>query len=50
MHQIVGLYQAVGGRREETGAQVVNYLGGAMGLGSNLGAKADERLAQPGLH
>ena len=50
-HEIlVGPHQAVGLHGEQDGAQLVDHLVGAVGLGGDLGVEPDERLAQPRLH
>ena len=46
---LVGPHQAVGLHREDAGAQVVDDLVGAVGLGGDVGVEADERLTHPRL-
>jgi hypothetical protein len=48
-HLLVGADQAIRAHRQHDGAQLVEHLVGAVGLGGNLGVQADQRIAQPGL-
>ena len=46
---LVGAHQAIGSHGEDAGAQVVNHLVGAVGLGGDVGVEPNQRLAHPWL-
>ena len=49
-HLLVGADQAIRSHRQHDGAQLVEHLVGAVGLGGNLGVQADQCIAQPGFY